>query len=214
MPVSKKAPFITFEGGEGSGKTTQIKLLAEWLRTQGKDVIITREPGGTPGGDAIRKLLVEGEQNRWDAHTDALLYLASRRHNLVQIIWPALEKNQWVLSDRFMDSTYAYQCFGRGLDREGVKKVYDFIADGFTPDLTFFLDIDVVLGLERATTGKDRALHENRFEGFDVSFHETLREGYKAMALEEPKRFVTIDASKDVDTIQQKLRDVLIERFL
>lgn len=209
-----KAPFITFEGGEGAGKTTQIKLLADWLRTQGVDVVTTREPGGTEGGDAIRKLLVEGATNRWDAHTDTLLYLAARRHNLVQVIWPALEKGQWVLSDRFMDSTYAYQCYARGLDRAGAANVYGFIAGDFKPDLTFFLDIDVKLGLERATTGKNRALHENRFESFNMAFHETLRAGYQEMATKEPDRFVTIDAAQDVDAIQKELQQVIKDRFL
>ena len=212
--MSKETPFITFEGGEGSGKTTQIKLLAEWLRTTGKEVVVTREPGGTPGGDAIRKLLVEGEQNRWDMQTDTLLFMASRRHNLVQVVWPALEKKQWVLSDRFMDSTYAYQCFGRGLDRAGVRDLYRFVAGDFLPDLTLFLDIDVELGLERATKGQNRALHENRYEGFDLSFHHKLRQGYQTLAAEEPNRMVTVDASGDVDTVQQRLRQIITQRFL
>jgi dTMP kinase len=206
-------PFITFEGGEGSGKTTQIKLLAEWLREQGIAVTTTREPGGTEGGDAIRKLLVEGTTNRWDRETDTLLYLAARRHNLVQVIWPALTRGDWVLSDRFMDSTYAYQCFARGLDREKAASVYRFIADDFVPILTFFLDIDVKTGLDRAMHGKGRALHENRFEKFDTDFHERIRAGYHTMVKEEPNRFAVIDASADIDTVQQHLRTVIKTRF-
>lgn len=212
--MSNAVPFITFEGGEGGGKTTQIKLLADWLREQGKDVVTTREPGGTEGAETIRALLVQGDKNRWDTETDALLHLAARRQNLVHNVWPALETGKWVLCDRFMDSTYAYQCFGRGLDRAKVKQVYRLIAGDFAPDLTFFLDLDVKTGLERAAHGKGRNLQENRYEGFDVSFHEKLREGYKTMAFEEPTRFVTVDASQDVDGVQKQIRDAVKARFL
>lgn len=211
--MNHTTPFITFEGGEGSGKTTQIKLLADWLHEQGITVTTTREPGGTEGGLAIRKLLVEGETNRWDAETDTLLNIAARRHSLTQVVWPALARSEWVLSDRHLDSTYAYQCFARGIDRNQTKMLHHFIAKDFMPDLTFFLDIDVKTGLDRALHGKGRALHENRYEQFDISFHEKIRSGYQTLAREEPKRFVTINADHDIETVQNMLRAVIKERF-
>lgn len=209
-----KAPFITLEGGEGAGKTSQIKLLKQWLELQGNTVTTTREPGGTPGAEDIRNLIVQGKANRWDAQTDTLLFMAARRDLLTKIIWPALEKGDWVVSDRFCDSTYAYQCFGRGLKMEAVQSVYQFVAGDFKPDLTFLLDIDPRVGLERVFAGKpDRNTEEHRFESFDFSFHEKLREGYHFLASREPERFVIIDANTDVDTIQEQLRRHVQERF-
>jgi dTMP kinase len=211
--ASKPAPFITFEGGEGAGKSTQVRLLKEWLTEQGISVVTSREPGATHGGELIRNLLVQGEQNRWDAETDVLLFMAARRDNLTKIIWPETQKGTWVLCDRFQDSTLAYQCFGRGLERTRVEAVYHFIAGNFKPDLTFLLDIDPRLGVERALKGKNRATHENRFENFDFSFHETLQAAYHTLAKEEPDRFVVIDANRDIETIQQALRDTVKQRF-
>jgi dTMP kinase len=208
-----KAPFITFEGGEGSGKSTQIKLLKEWLAGRNIAVTAAREPGGTEGAEAIRNLLVQGKENRWDTETDTLLFSAARRDLLAKIIWPALERGEWVLCDRFLDSTYAYQCYGRGLPLEKAKAVYKFLAGDFMPDVTFFLDIDPRKGIERALHGKNRATHENRYEGFDFSFHENLHAAYKKMASEDPKRFITINADQSLDAVQDDLRTAITKRF-
>ncbi len=206
-------PFITFEGGEGSGKTSQIKLLKLWLEEHGKQVITTREPGGTIGAEAIRDLIVQKRENQWDAETDALLLMAARRDHLIQKIWPALEQGQWVLSDRFVESTYAYQCFGRGMDLQKARDLYQFIADDFTQSLTFIMDIDPRAGLDRVIAGSDRNKNEERFENFDFSFHEKLREGYHILAKENPERFAIIDASQDIDSVQMALRAEIQKRF-
>jgi dTMP kinase len=206
-------PFITFEGGEGSGKTSQIKLLKLWLEEQGKNVITTREPGGTIGAEAIRDLIVQKRENQWDAETDALLLMAARRDHLVQKIWPALEQGQWVLSDRFVESTYAYQCFGRGMELKKARELYHFIAGDFTQSLTFVMDIDPRAGLDRVMAGSDRNKNEERFENFDFSFHEKLREGYHFLAKENPERFAIIDASQDIESVQAALRAEIQKRF-
>lgn len=213
MMTNKPAPFITFEGGEGAGKSTQLKLLKTWLESLGKTVLATREPGGTPGGEAIRELIVQGGENRWDAKTDTLLFMASRRDLLTKAIWPALEQGQWVICDRFMDSTYAYQCFGRGLDLGEIKALYHFVAGDFLPSLTFLFDIDPQFGLDRVLAGKDRNTAENRYESFDLSFHQRLRDGYHTLASAEPDRFVILDAVQDIETIQKRIHAELLQRF-
>ncbi|MDB5477958.1 MAG: tmk [Alphaproteobacteria bacterium] len=211
--MSNKAPFITFEGGEGSGKTTQIRLLKTWLEDKGKYVTTTREPGGTVGAEAIRDLIVQKRDNQWDAETDALLLMAARRDHLVHLIWPSLEQGHWVLSDRFVESTYAYQCFGRDLPLEKARELYRFIAGDFKPDLTFILDIDPRDGLDRALTGKHRNRNEERFENFDFSFHENLRAGYHELAKQEPQRFIIIDAAPDCEHVQAQLQAAIEKRF-
>jgi dTMP kinase len=204
--MNKTAPFITFEGGEGAGKSTQIKLLRDYLQARGKKIITTREPGATEGGEAIRALLVQGAGARWDAETDTLLFMAARRDHLAKIVWPALARGEWVLCDRFQDSTKAYQGYGRGLDVTHIDTLYRFIAGDFKPDMTLLLDIDPKIGVERALHGKNRATHENRFENFDFSFHEKLRAGYLSMAAAEPNRFVIINADQDVDAVQADIQ--------
>jgi dTMP kinase len=210
-----KPPFITFEGGEGAGKTTQIKLLKQWLEEQGKTVITTREPGGTPGAEDIRNLIVQHRDYHWDAETDALLLMAARRDHLVNKIWPALEKGEWVISDRFVESTYAYQCFGRGMDLKKAQDLYHFIAGDFLQDITFFFDIDPRAGLDRVLAGTlDRNHAETRFENYDFSFHEKLRAGYHELAKANPQRFCIIDASADRETVQLLLQAEIQKRFL
>ena len=210
-----KPPFITFEGGEGAGKTTQIKQLKSWLEEQGKTVITTREPGGTSGAEDIRNLIVQPREYQWDAETDALLLMAARRDHLVHKIWPAMKRGEWILSDRFVESTYAYQCFGRGMDLQKARDLYRFIAEDFKPDLTFILDIDPRAGLDRVMAGTtDRNHAELRFENYDFSFHEKLRAGYHELAAASPKQFIIIDASGDRETIQTQLRAEVQKRFL
>ena len=150
------ARFITFEGGEGAGKTTHVKRLADALTTAGIDVRTTREPGGAPGAEEIRDLLVTGETGRWDATSEALLHFAARRAHVEAMVRPALAAGRWVVCDRFADSTMAYQGYGHGLGRDAVETLYRVVLDDFAPDLTLILDVPVAVGLERAG-GRDHA---------------------------------------------------------
>lgn len=210
-----KAPFITFEGGEGSGKSTQIKLLKAWLEEQGNDVVMTREPGGTPGAEDIRKMIVEHRDYQWDALTDALLLMAGRRDHLVRRIWPALEQGQWVISDRYVESTYVYQCFCRGMDLQKAEELYHLVADDFVQDITFILDIDPRAGLDRiAAAEDDRNTAETRFENYDFSFHQKVRVGYHDLAKRNPDRYVIIDAGADRETVQNMIRAEIQKRFM
>lgn len=167
--------FITLEGGEGSGKSTQAKRLGAALEKIGMDVLLTREPGGSPGAEDIRKLLVTGAPGRWDALTETLLVYAARADHVARTIGPALLAGKWVICDRFTDSTYAYQGGGRGLARETIRRIDSVVLDDFKPDLTLILDLDVETGLRRAM---GRGGDESRFENFDRDFHERLRRAF------------------------------------
>ncbi len=204
------AKFITFEGGEGAGKSTQIVLLAEALAAAGIPVRTTREPGGTPGAEQIRELLVTGAADRWDAMTEALLHFAARREHLRGVVRPSLEAGQWVLSDRFADSTMAYQGFGHGLGRTAIAQLYALAVGDFAPDLTVILDVPVTLGLERALARRDG---EDRYEGLDAEFHERLRRGFRDIAEREPDRCVLIEASGQVAAVQAAIRACVAERL-
>jgi dTMP kinase len=194
--------FITLEGGEGAGKSTQIKKLAAALEKHGIASVVTREPGGSPGAEQIRKLLVEGEPNRWDAMTEALLMFAARSDHIIRTIKPALAAGKWVISDRFTDSTYAYQGVARGLDRETVRRIDTASTNGFKPELTLILDIPPEIGLGRA---KARGSHEARFEKFDIAFHNKLRDAFRDISRREPDRCVLIDATGD----EEKVADMI-----
>lgn len=202
------ALFITFEGGEGSGKSTQIKLFEQYLKQQGKDVVLTREPGGTDIGKKIRSLLVEGDKDKFDETTETLLFYADRRINLTKVVWPALKEGKIVLSDRFNDSTIAYQYYGAGKfqDTKIVDTLYNVVAGDFKPDITFLLDIDVKVGLERSfKKAEGMNTKELRFEKVDISFHERLRKGYLELAKKEPHRFRVINAQQDIDAVHQEI---------
>ena len=199
-----KGLFITFEGGEGSGKSTQLARFADYLKQNNNDVVLTREPGGTEVGKEIRRLLVEGDKDKFDELTETLLFYADRRINLTKVIWPALNDGKIVLSDRFNDSTLAYQFYGskKFADTKIMDTLYQVAAGNFKPDITFLLDIDVKTGLERSfKKASQMQTKELRFENIDISFHERLRQGYLTMANSEPKRFIIIDAAKDMDTV-------------
>jgi len=203
-----KALFITFEGGEGSGKSTQIKLFEQYLRKKGHDVVLTREPGATDVGKKIRSLLVEGDKDKFDEITETLLFYADRRINLTKVVWPALKEGKTVLSDRFNDSTIAYQYYGAGKfsDTQVVDTLYNVVAGSFKPDITFLLDIDVKEGLERSfKKAEGMATKELRFEKADISFHERLRQGYLELAKKEPDRFKVINAAQDVEAVHQEI---------
>lgn len=190
--------FITLEGGEGAGKSTQIARLKEWLEGRGHRAIATREPGGSPGAEMIRKLLVEGPVERWDGTTEALLHFAARREHLRSTVWPALQRGDWVLSDRFADSTLAYQGYGHGVDRLVFEQLYQVAAGDFRPDLTIILDLPSELGLSRAAARRGT---ETRYESLPHEFHARVRAGFLEIASGEPTRCVVIDATGDVDVI-------------
>ncbi|MFB0921878.1 MAG: dTMP kinase [Alphaproteobacteria bacterium] len=194
--------FITFEGGEGTGKTTQVQLLASLLRARGHDVVTTREPGGAAGADTIRSLLVSGATDKWDPLSESLLLFAARREHLVKTIWPALEQGAWVLCDRFADSTLAYQGYGHSVPIEFIENLYDVVVGEFVPDLTLILDIDVEIGLARANArNTDTASREDRFERMDIAFHERLRTGFLCIARNDPGRCAVIDADNQPDIV-------------
>jgi dTMP kinase len=202
--------FITLEGGEGTGKSTQIRRLAAALEQRGITVLATREPGGSPGAEEIRKLMVEGEPGRWDAITETLLAYAARADHVARTIGPALRAGSWVISDRFSDSTFAYQGVGRGLERETIRRIDSAVLDDFAPDLTLVLDLDVTTGLKRALS---RSGAETRFEKFGPAFHEKLREAFLEIARRSPERCRVIDASGTEDQVAEAIFTAVSRRF-
>ena len=171
--------FITLEGGEGAGKSTQIVRLKTWLKGRGHTVVATREPGGSPGAEMVRKLLVEGPAERWDGTTEALLHFAARRDHLRAAVWPALEQGAWVTSDRFADSTLAYQGFGHGVDQDLIARLYDIAVGDFRPDLTLVLDLPAETGLARAGAG---AAPRPATKACRSNFHRRVRAGFLEIA--------------------------------
>ena len=211
-----KTPFITFEGGEGSGKSTQIKLLGDYLQQKGIDFITTKEPGGTPLGAEIRHLLVEGEEDKMDAYTEALLFFADRRLHLTQKIWPALENGKWVISDRFADSTVAYQyyAYNKRLSMHDIDMLYQFSVGDFKPDLTLILDIDPAVGLDRSfKKAETMTVKETRNENRVLIFHHNLRQGYLEIARQEPERCVVLNADTDIETLHHNIVRVIEQKF-
>jgi dTMP kinase len=208
-----KGPFITFEGIEGSGKSTQILLLANYLSAHGKSVTLTREPGGTTIGDQARRILLDPANTRLDPKAELLLYAAGRAQHLAELIAPELASGKIVLCDRFSDATLAYQGYGRGLDLELIRTLDRIVTDGMRPDLTILLDIDAAAGLARARGRNSRGGLESeaRFENEDLSFHERVRQGYLDLAKREPGRFCIMDASLRPEVIQTGLRRIIDE---
>ena len=202
--------FITLEGGEGAGKTTQLSLLCDAFAKVGVEALATREPGGAKGAEQIRALLVSGAVARWDPLTEALLHFAARRDHLVQTVWPALARGAWVVSDRFADSTMAYQGYGQGVDQADLERLYQVAVGDFAPDLTLVLDLPVESGLARA---KDRAESSSRYERMDKAMHERLRQGFLAIAQKQPRRCVVIDASAPADVVHAAIRRAVSERL-
>jgi dTMP kinase len=220
LPVKEasKGKFISFEGGEGGGKSTQLKLLAKTLKEAEIDAIETREPGGSPGAELIRKLLVEGETDRWDAQTETLLHFAARRDHLNKVILPALDNGQWVLTDRYADSTMAYQGYGHGVSKKAIHGFYQFIAGNKQPDLTIIFDMPPEEGLARAdsrSNEKTADVHqkEDRYERMGLEFHSRLRDGFLDIARKNKKRCVVIDATKSIEEIQTNIKKLVFKRF-
>ncbi len=198
--------FVTFEGGEGGGKSTQLRLLAEALRGAGETVVTTREPGGAPGAEEIRRLLVEGEPGRWPAEAEALLHFAARAEHLAAVVRPALDRGQWVLSDRFADSTLAYQGYGQGLDLGWLNQLRARVVGATEPGLTLILDLPV-------ETGLGRAREQQRYERMGRAFHEKLQAGFLAIAKAEPERCRVIDATQSIDAVAGDVRAAVAKRF-
>lgn len=202
--------FITLEGGEGTGKSTQASLLAEALRDAGVEIVLTREPGGAPGAEEIRKLLISGEATRWDPVSELLLYIAARREHVTRLIEPALARGAWVVCDRFADSTMAYQGYGHGLGRAACETAHHLALGDFSPELTLILDLPVEEALSRAIK---RPGNETRYEGMDIEFHRRLREGYLEIARREPTRCRVVDASGSIEAVQASLRRIVAAHF-
>lgn len=207
----KRGKLITIEGGEGSGKSTQINRLLEAFDAAKLPVIHTREPGGTEGAEAIRNLLVQGDAGRWDPVAETLLFYAARRQHLVQAIWPALENGTHVICDRFSDSSRVYQGCGKELGDDFVMQLHRLSIGTYQPDLTLWLDIDPELGLKRVAERGETT--ETRFETTQGGFHERVREGFLALTRREPSRFMRIDAGQEIDAVHQAIIRTVCERL-
>ena len=203
--MTDKGLFITLEGGEGAGKTTQIQKIIDHLNQQGIEAIKTREPGGTQEAEKIRDLLVQRDGGDWSPEAETLLFFAARHMHCKNLIWPAIEKGAFVICDRFTDSTRAYQSYAGELDHKVIDSLENNILSGFKPDLTFILDIDPEIGLKRSLKQNqqttDKSNTEDRFERKGLAFHTKIRNGFLDIANKEPNRCYVIDATQDIETI-------------
>ena len=201
--------FITIEGGEGVGKSTNIEFIKTLLKEQGIECIVTREPGGTPLAEEIREVLIANRDEKVTSETELLLMFAARAQHLHQKILPALENGTWVISDRFTDATYAYQSGGRGVSAEKVALLENFVQGDIRPDLTFLLDAPVEIGMERA---KNRGKLD-RFEEEKLVFFNRVRDNYRERANAEPKRFLVVDATQALDLVQADIETILNKKL-
>jgi dTMP kinase len=199
--------FITFEGPEGSGKSTQLPLLAQFLEESGLSVVRTREPGGTKIGDQIREVLVRMDNTELHPRTEILLFLAARAQLVEELIIPSLNQGKIILCDRYGDSTLAYQGYGHGLDLETLRAMLQFATGGLKPDLTILLDVDVMTGLKRKKIKEEW----NRLDAFELSFHERVRAGYHMLAGQDPERWKIVDATQDPDQVQKEIRGLVLD---
>jgi dTMP kinase len=205
--------FITFEGPDGCGKTTQVKLLAEHLKAQGLDFVQTREPGGTDIGEQIRDVVHDPGNTAMHPHTEVLLYMASRAQHVEQLIRPNLEQGRIVLCDRYADSSLAYQGYGHQLNLESVRQLIAFATAGLKPDLTVYLDIDPEEGLRRRQAARDDGAEWNRLDDYELAFHRRVREGYRQLIAGEPERWIVVDASGPVEEVQTAVRREIMARL-
>jgi dTMP kinase len=207
--------FITLEGGEGSGKSTQINLLAEFLKDKGFDVITTREPGGTPEAEKVRELLVDRDGGNWTPMAEALLFFTARNMHVEDLIKPALSEGKIVICDRFTDSTRAYQCYGHGvLSIESIERLNQIAIDDFSPDLTLILDIPVETGLKRSGVRLDNEnSKEDRFENFEIEFHQRLRQGYLEIAEKNSKRCKVVNADQSIKVLSEQINSLVLEKI-
>lgn len=204
--------FITFEGVEGSGKTSVIQALARHLQSKGIPYITTREPGGSTGAEEIRNIILKGKTNRWDSITELLLMFASRRDHYVRTIKPALEAGKFVICDRFADSSFAIQGYAHGIDIKHIEYLYKLCVGDFKPDTTIILDIKAQSGLSR-TKSRISLDPEDRFEKFGVTFHNKVREGFLKIAENDPERCVIVDASHPLHIVQEKVIEIISNKF-
>lgn len=204
----KQGKFITLEGGDGSGKSTQAKKLAEYLTSLGNEVILTREPGGTQGALSIRTLLVEGEPERWDAVSETLLHFAARRDHVERLIKPALARGAWVISDRFTDSTLAYQAYGLGVDKALIEILAQATHPALTPNLTFILDLPEDAALTRAIARKEN-IKETRYEKRGQAFHARVRQGFLEIAKQHDSRCRVINAALTPEQVFEEIKHAL-----
>lgn len=203
-----KGKFISFEGGEGTGKSTQVKILRDHLIAMGIDVVLTREPGGAPGAEEIRQLLLTGDPDKWVPMTEVLLFYAARIDHLKRTILPALESGSWVICDRYADSTFAYQGAGHGLGANVVQEIHSIVTDDFWPDMTVLLDIEPETGLERANereSAQPEGKREDRFEKMEGDYHHRLRKAFLTIAKQNPDRFRVIPAEGSIDQVAARI---------
>ena len=208
-----KGFFITLEGGDGCGKTTQRQMLIDFLKQKGIDFICTREPGGSVAAEEIRQIILSGGKEKWDSISETLLFFAARRSHLVETIWPALNDGKWVISDRFADSTMAYQGYGRAdglLKKSDIEHLYSLVAGDFKPDLTIILDMDPEIALNRVAIRGQK----DRMEGMDLSFHHNLRNAFLDIAKNEPMRCVVINANQTPEQVHADIVKAISERLL
>ena len=205
----KKGLFISFEGSDGTGKSTQVRLLSDYLKSRGYDVLLTREPGGTAISEKIRNIILDPVNKEMDGHTEALLYAASRAQLVSEVLRPAIEAGKIVICDRFMDSSIAYQGFARGLGADEVRAINEFAVHGLQPDITFFMD----LAPERAMKRVERQGHKDRLESENMEFHRRVYEGFVELSKIYPHRFVRIDALQSIEEISCIVRDY-IEKYV
>lgn len=207
--MSGKGLFISFEGIDGSGKSTQARLLAEHLCAEGREVVLTREPGGSPGAEEIRALVLQGDPDRWSAHTEILLFTAARRDHLERTIQPALDAGKVVICDRFADSTRMYQGLSRGDLRQVVDDLHDLMI-GVEPDLTILIDMDPGQGLSRALSRKGV---EERFEDFGEELQQKMRAGFLKLAEEFSDRYFTIDGAREIEAVAADVQKTVVDRL-
>lgn len=211
MRAVTQGRFITFEGGEGTGKSTQVARLVDRLRARDLEVLQTREPGGSDGAEEIRNLALNGDAGRWSPMTETLLMFAARSDHLERTIRPALAAGRWVVCDRFADSSRAYQGAGGGVAADFIEALDSAVVGATQPDLTLVFDLPVEVGLERAF---GRGLFETRFESKGLAFHERLRQGFREIAAAHPERCVIIDADGDLETVTARVWAAVAERLL
>lgn len=202
--------FITVEGPDGSGKSTQVPLLAEAIRRAGYDLVVTREPGGTEIGDQTRQVIMDLKNKQMFPATEILLFQASRAQLVRELILPSLKAGKVVLCDRYADSTLAYQGYGHQTDLATLRQIIDFATGGLKPDLTLYLDIDAERGLRRRSEDNEKW---DRMDDYDLAFHQRVRDGYHQMIAAEPERWVAIDGGRSVEKVQEDLRRVVLERL-
>lgn len=203
--MGKPGKFITLEGGEGVGKTTNLAFIQAWLEARGIELVVTREPGGTPLSEAVRALLLDNTYKGMDPTAELLLVFAARAEHINRFIRPALARGQWVLSDRFTDASFAYQGAGRQMGEAPIAQLEQLVQQGFGPDLTLLLDVDTTVGMQRVDSRAER----DRFENEQQAFFERVREGYLARAAAEPERFAVIDAGQALEAVQSNIARAL-----